>query len=54
MVYIFVLFIFLFSDLGLKNTPLTLTMLNAYNVLLNFLVTVKAAPHECINRTGLL
>ena len=23
-------------------------------VLLNFLVTVKAAPHECVNRTGLL
>ena len=22
--------------------------------LLNFLVTVKAAPHECVNRTGLL
>ena len=23
-------------------------------VLLNFLVTVKAVPHECVNRTGLL
>ena len=23
-------------------------------VLLSFLVTVKAAPHECVNRTGLL
>ena len=23
-------------------------------VLLNFLVTVKAAPHECLIRTGLL
>ena len=23
-------------------------------VLLNFFVTVKAAPHECVNRTGLL
>ena len=23
-------------------------------VLLNFLVTVKAAPHECVIRTGLL
>ena len=23
-------------------------------ILLNFLVTVKAAPHECVNRTGLL
>ena len=23
-------------------------------VLLNFLVTVKAAPHECVNSTGLL
>ena len=22
-------------------------------ILLNFLVTVKAAPHECVNRTGL-
>ena len=23
-------------------------------ILLSFLVTVKAAPHECVNRTGLL
>ena len=23
------------------------------DVLLDFLVTVKAAPHECVNRTGL-
>ena len=23
-------------------------------ILLNFLVTVKLAPHECVNRTGLL
>ena len=23
-------------------------------ILLNFLVTVKAAPYECVNRTGLL
>ena len=23
-----------------------------YNVLLDFLVTVKAAPHECVIRTG--
>ena len=22
-------------------------------ILLNFLATVKAAPHECVNRTGL-
>ena len=23
-------------------------------ILLNFLVTVKAAPHKCVDRTGLL
>ena len=27
---------------------------NGNMVFLNFLVTVKAAPHECVNRTGLL
>ena len=26
----------------------------SFHVLLNFLFTVKAAPHECVNRTGLL
>ena len=34
--------------------PINLQDSSYWQVLLNFLVTVKAAPHECVKRTGLL
>ena len=36
-----------------RSAPHTHVLLRLYRILYDFLVTIKAAPHECVIRTGL-